>query len=325
MLAPMTVQEAVLSSRIEGTQATLGDVYLFESGVDPLSESSRQDVQEIINYRNALLFAESKLDSRPFNLNLLRSLHNILLGSVRGLYKARGEVRREQNWIGPPGCTAETADFVPPRWEALPGFLGDWESYYHSEQPDALVHLGVLHAQFEALHPFLDGNGRIGRLLVPLFLYEKRILSRPMFYISAYLERHREEYIGHLREIGRNSKGWQNWTRFFLNAITEQSRENTNKARQIIDLYEQLKKQLINVTHSQYAVPLLDAMFSKPIFQISHLYDNPHLPSKQMINTLVSRLKAANILKVMRTGKGRQAQVLALATLVNLCEGRNVI
>lgn len=174
LLSPLTTQEAVLSSRIEGTQATLGEVLKYDAGEEPQQESKRLDIQEIVNYRHALKVAQEELKTRPFNLNLLLQLHELLLDSARGRNKARGQFRRRQNWIGAPGSTVESADFVPPAPEVLPEHLDNWEKYYHLDRPDPLVQLAILHAQFEILHPFLDGNGRLGRLIVPIFLYEKR-------------------------------------------------------------------------------------------------------------------------------------------------------
>lgn len=162
LLSPLTTQEAVLSSRIEGTQATLGEVLKFDAGEEPQQESKRLDIQEIVNYRRALRVAEAELQSRPFNLNLLLHLHDLLLDSVRGRNKARGQFRKHQNWIGAPGSTVESADFVPPAPEILPEYLDNWEKYYHLDRPDPLVQLAIIHAQFEILHPFLDGNGRLG-------------------------------------------------------------------------------------------------------------------------------------------------------------------
>ncbi len=325
LLSPLTTQEAVLSSRIEGTQATLGEVLKFDAGEEPQQESKRLDIQEIINYRIALKVAEEELKSRPFTLNLLLQLHGILLDSVRGRNKARGEFRKVQNWIGAAGSTVDTADFVPPSPEVLPEFLDNWEKYYHLERPDPLVQLAVVHAQFEILHPFLDGNGRLGRLIVPIFLSEKQVLSRPMFYLSSYLEEKRDVYMGALRQLGREEGSWDRWIEFFLTALIEQAADNSRKARQILDLYEGLKERVINLTHSQFAVPLLDRLFEKPLFQSSHLEGLPNRPSKQAISTLLTRLKEAGILKVVRAGSGRRAQVLALAELVNLCEGRDAV
>jgi len=325
LLSPLTTQEAVLSSRIEGTQATLGEVLKFEAGEEPAEESKRLDIQEIINYRRALKSAERELEGRPFNLNLLLSLHRILLDSVRGRNKGRGDFRKVQNWIGLPGAPLEKAQFVPPRPEVLPGFLDNWEKYYHLDRPDPLVQLAIVHGQFEILHPFLDGNGRLGRLIVPIFLFEKRILSRPMFYLSAYLEAHRDEYVQALRGLGQREQAWNDWVEFFLNALFEQARENTRKARQILDLYERLKPRVLSLTHSQFSVPLLDYVFQQPVFQASALDSQPHMPSRQQIATLLGRLRDAGILKVVRQGSGRRPQVLALAELVNLCEGRDAL
>jgi len=325
LLSPLTTQEAVLSSRIEGTQATLGEVLKFEAGEEPKEESKRLDIQEIINYRRALMSATQELKTRPFNLNLLLKLHSILLDSVRGRNKARGQFRKTQNWIGPLGSPIEKAQFIPPKPEVLPEFLDNWEKYYHLDRPDPLVQLAVVHAQFEILHPFLDGNGRLGRLIIPISLFEKQILTRPMFYLSSYLDAHRSEYIRKLRAIDNESETWNDWVAFFLQALIEQAHENASKSREILDLYETLKGRVIDLTHSQFAVPLLDRIFERPVFQSSALDGKALMPSRPMIMTLLAKLKDAGILKVVREGSGRRAQLLALAELVNLCEGRTVV
>ncbi|HKF47899.1 MAG TPA: Fic/DOC family N-terminal domain-containing protein [Terracidiphilus sp.] len=324
LFSPMTTQEAVLSSRIEGTQATLGEVLKFEAGEEPQQESKRLDIQEIINYRIAMTTAETRLKVRPFNLNLLLELHGILLDSVRGRNKARGQFRRIQNWIGASGSSIESADFVPPSPEVLFDYLDNWEKYYHAEQPDPLVQLAIVHAQFEILHPFLDGNGRLGRLIIPLFLSEKKVLSRPMFYLSSYLDREREAYIARLRELGKDDEAWNRWIEFFLNALIYQAGEDSRKARSILDLYEKLKCRVIGLTHSQFAVPVLDRMFERPLFQSSTIQGIPNSPSKQAVSILLNRLKEADILRVIREKSGRRPQVFALWELLNLCEGREV-
>lgn len=326
LLSPLTTQEAVLSSRIEGTQATLGEVLKYEAGEEPIQESRRLDIQEIMNYRRALREAEEELKTRPFNLNLLLRLHSILLSSVRGRNKARGQFRDQQNWIGPPGSPMEEAQFVPPApGEGLKAALYNWEEYYHLERPDSLVQLAVIHAQFEILHPFLDGNGRLGRILIPLFLYEKNLLSKPTFYLSEYLEKNREAYIEHLRAIGRAQDAWNKWISFFLKGLIEQAQVNVNKARQIHELYDSLKKRVIDLTRSQFAIPLLDLMFQRPIFQSTHLDGSPTMPSRPMIMNMLGRLKSAGILAVIRQGSGPRAQVLALTELVNIAEGKKII
>ena len=326
LLSPLTTQEAVLSSRIEGTQATLSEVLRFEAGDEPEQESHRLDIQEIINYRAALLQAEHALATRPFNLNLLLEIHDRLLDSVRGRNKGRGHFRRVQNWIGAPGCTLEQADFVPPDPMVLMEYLDNWEKYYHADRPDPLVQLAVVHAQFEIIHPFLDGNGRIGRILIPLFLYEKKLLARPMFYLSAYLEENRGEYVTRLRALGGSSPAWNEWIQFFLTAVEIQARRNAEKARHIKALYERLKGQVIDLTHSQFAVPLLDVLFQNPIIPSTRVrLPGGIQPSRQAISLLLRALREAGILKVVREGSGRRAQVLALAELLDLAEGKPAI
>lgn len=326
LLSPLTTQEAVLSSKIEGTQATLGEVFRFEAGEEPGQESKRLDIGEIMNYRHALRHAEASLTQRPFNLNLLLELHSILLDSVRGRNKGRGQFRKTQNWIGAYGTPIEQAEFVPPDPMQLMEYLDNWEKYYHAERPDPLVQLAIVHAQFEIIHPFLDGNGRLGRILIPLFLFEKGLLSRPMFYLSAYLESHRDKYIARLRTLGQSPDAWNQWIEFFLTALIEQAQENASKARAILDLYEDLKRRVLELTHSQYAVPMLDQLFQRPVFQSSHIQlPVTPKPSRQAIAKLLRVLRDAGILSVIREGRGRRAQGLALAELINLCEGRDVI
>lgn len=324
LLSPLTTQEAVLSSKIEGTQATLGEVLQFEAGEEPREQSRKNDILEIINYREALHRAEKELKTRPFNLNLLLELHSILLDSVRGRDKGRGRFRITQNYIGKPGTPIEQADFVPPDPASLMEHLDNWEKYYHCDRPDPLVQLAVIHAQFEIIHPFNDGNGRLGRILVPLFLYEKKLLSHPTFYLSAYLEEHRDEYISTLRSIGQTDDGWNRWIEFFLKALDEQARKNADKALAIMELYEKLKTRIIELTHSQYAVPLLDQMFKHPIFRSTHFkLTDARMPSRATVATLLRALVRAGILTVVMEGRGRRPQILALTDLIDICEGRN--
>lgn len=322
LLSPLTTQEAVLSSKIEGTQATLGEVLKFDAGEAPPEETRRQDIHEIVNYRRALRLAVDSLVKRPFNLNLLLELHGVLLDSVRGKDRQPGRFRTTQNWIGKPGTPIEQAFFVPPNPLALPEYLDNWERYYHLERPDPLAQLAVIHAQFEILHPFSDGNGRLGRMVIPLFLYEKRLLSQPTFYLSEYFEEHRDNYVAHLRPLGREEGAWNRWVQFFLEAITAQAQRNASRVKDILALYNRLKENVIRITHSQYAVPLLDRMFISPIFQPNAIQQQPGMPSKPMVVNMLNRLKSAGILTVVREGSGRRPQVLALTELVELCESR---
>jgi Fic family protein len=326
LLSPLTTQEAVLSSKIEGTQATYAEVLKYEAGEEPKQEGRRLDIQEILNYRAALQVAEAELRTRPFNLNLLLHLHNVLLDSVRGRDKARGRFRTVQNWIGKPGSTIEAATYIPPEPNRVTGLLDNWEKYYHAGRPDPLVQLAMIHGQFELIHPFIDGNGRIGRILIPLFLYEMGLLSRPVFYLSAYIEAHKEEYMAALGALSsKREQGWNRWVEFFLTALANQAQANLASARKIIDFYERSKAEIIRITHSQFAVPLLDAMFKQPVFSPMQLERHQSLPSKQMTMSLLGRLREAGILVVTREASGRRSQILAFAELVNLCEGQEII
>ena len=324
LLAPLTTQEAVLSSKIEGTQATLGDVLRFEAGEPPESAERREDIHEILNYRKALHEAERTLRKRRFNLALLKRLHAVLLKSVRGVDKAPGEFRRTQVWVGVPGTPIEAARFVPPEPARVPRLLSNLESYWRSAELDPLVQLAVIHAQFEIIHPFRDGNGRIGRMLVPVFLYEKRLLARPMFYLSQYFDSHRAEYIARLRDLN-GQRSWNAWVAFFLQALAAQAEANATKARGILALYERLKTKTITLTRSEFAVPLLDHLFAQPVFASSALFGREDLPTKPVVTKLLNQLREAGTLKQLRAPRGRRAQVLALHELVNLCEGKEVI
>ena len=320
LLAPLTTKEAVLSSRIEGTQASLGEVFRFEAGEEPKQMERRLDIQEIVNYRTALEMARHDLADRPFSLNLLKRLHSVLLDSVRGRNKARGRFRTTQNWIGDYSAAIEDARYVPPDPARIMELLDNWEKYYHCDEKDALVQLSIIHAQFEIIHPFHDGNGRLGRILVPLFLYEKQLLDRPIFYISAYLEEHRDTYIDCLRNLDNGTKSWHAWIEFFLRAVSEQAEKNTAIARSILTLYNNLKDKIIELTRSQFSVPLLDCFFHRPIFQSKHIDLGPNGPSYVHISNMLRTLREAGVLQVVRESSGRRPQVLMLHELVDLCE-----
>jgi len=322
-LSPLTTQEAVLSSRIEGTQASMEEVLEFEAqAIEPEDTSKTADIQEIINYRAAI--AQAILDNRPLCLNMLKDLHATLLNSVRGRNKAPGEFRRVQNYIGPPGCTMETATFVPPAVDRMVSALDNWEKYLHYEERDRLVQLAVIKAQFELIHPFLDGNGRIGRMLVPLFLYEKGLLSSPVFYLSAYFEQHRDIYYTHLQAISKEG-AWNGWIEFFLTAVYEQANNNAEKVRGVLALYEKMKIEVSKATHSEYGIRALDALFSKPIFRASDFALSSTIPTRQTAATILRRLQKERIIKTLRPASGRRSAVLAFPSLINLVEGRRVL
>jgi Fic family protein len=198
--------------------------------------------------------------------------------------------------------------------------MDNWEKYYHLERPDPLVQLAILHAQFEIIHPFNDGNGRLGRMIIPLFLYDRHLLSQPMFYLSAYLEQHRDGYIDSLRALSEPGR-WNQWIAFFLQAVTTQAESNAQTARSIWSLYDRLKDQIARVTKSRYAVPLLDCMFETPVFRSTSLEKRPGMPSRQTIHSLLERLKEEGVLQVAVPGSGRRPELLILGELVELSRG----
>ncbi len=263
LLSPLITQEAVLSSKIEGTQATFGEVLEFEATGEAADGGKTADIHEILNYRAALKHAVHQMETLPLSQRVVKDAHRVLMQGVRGQNKTPGEYRRIPNWIGPPGCTAETARFVPAGADRVPDAMSAWERYLHTEAPDKLVQLAILHAEFEAVHPFLDGNGRIGRLLVPLFLVEKKLLSTPNYYISAYLESHRDEYYERLLAVSRDDD-WTGWCEFFLTAMIRQAEDNQAKAMAILDLYRAKKDWIAELTHSHHAIRALDRLFSRP-------------------------------------------------------------
>lgn len=322
LLSPITLREAVLSSRIEGTQASLAEVLQHEAG-EEFSEQKRQDIREIINYRRALFAAEEMLRKKPLSLNVIKELHSILLEGTRGHHSARGEFRRIQNWIGAPGSTIETATYVPPDVPHMKEALDLWEKYIHTDEKDPLVHLALVHAQFEIIHPFLDGNGRIGRMLIPLFLTEKAVLSKPVFYLSSYLESHREDYYSFLNRVtSRND--WQGWVVFFLRAVVEQAHENTEKGQAIHGLYEEMKKAVVEITRSQYAIAALDTIFKKPVFTSTDFIRISKIPN-QTAWSIMRQLKGEGVLKELRLAGGRKPALMGFPKLVNIAEGRNVL
>ena len=203
LLSPLSTKEAVLSSQIEGTQATLEEVLAFQSNPKKKT-SSYEDIQEIINYRKAMDMAVDKLDKLPLSARLIRNIHKVLLQGVRGEGKDPGNFRTGSVFVGKRGLGVEGASYVPPEHQKIKKYFGEFEKYIHFDEKDYLVQLAIIHAQFEIIHPFWDGNGRTGRILMPLFLYYKKVLHLPMFYLSEYFELHRNEYYNNLQNISQN-------------------------------------------------------------------------------------------------------------------------
>ena len=325
LLSPLTTREAVLSSRIEGTQASLEDVLQYEADVGEPSEEGDgkdtpeiRDIHEIINYRRAMSAAVEETKKRPFGINTIRDLHRILLTGVRGRNKDPGEIRRIQNYIAPPGTPIERATFIPPTPPMIMDALSNWEEYLHSDEKDSLVQLAILKAQFELIHPFLDGNGRIGRMLVPLILYHKVILSSPMFYISSYLERNRDVYYERLRAI--SSEGdWNGWISFFLKALIEQAEENSRKAKAILALYNSMKQRVPEITHSQHSIQAIDTIFSRPIFNSAYFIKKSEI-NKMTAQRILREMKESGILIVSRERRGSRSALYEFSELIDITE-----
>lgn len=315
LLSPLTTQEAVLSSKIEGTQATLEEVLEFEA--DPKKRTEKyDDIQEILNYRRAMRFSVKELDKKPLCLSLLKSIHSILLDSVRGKNRDPGNFRNSQVYIGKPGAGLEGATYIPPEPQRILDDLSNLEKYIHSEEKDILVQLAIVHAQFEVIHPFLDGNGRMGRILMPLFLYSKKALSSPMLYLSAYFERNRENYYERLSGISKEND-WENWIIYFLNAVIEQSQNNIKKAKSIHELYDSKKIKIVDLTHSQFAIKTLDFIFSFPIFSSSQFIKESKIPRASAARIL-GILEKGRVINVVEKGSGKRPTIYTFPKLLSI-------
>lgn len=322
LLSPITVNEAVLSSRIEGTQATLDEVLEYDAGI-VAAEGRRGDIEEVSNYRIAVQMAEAALAERPLSLSLIKSVHQRLMQGVRGRDKTPGAFRTDQNWIGRHGDPIEKARFVPPNPLILPQALEAWAAYLGDEGEDPILQTAIAHAQFEILHPFKDGNGRIGRMLIPLLLYQRGALSRPMFYLSEYLEAHRDVYYDRLLAITEQND-WQGWLEFFIEALTVQAESNLAKVRQIRDLYEEMRRRFVEVTHSQFSMAAVDAFFSRPVINATDFRQAAGFNTRVTANTMLRQLEAEGLIRRLREGAGPTPAIYAMTQLMNITEGRPV-
>jgi len=265
LIRPFVRREAVLSSRIEGTQATLGELLAAEAGA--AVERSPADLREVANYVVALEYGIKRLKKLPLSLGLLRELHQKLMAGVRGNYATPGEFRRSQNWIGPPGSTLANAVYVPPPPTELMACLGDWEKFLHDRSLPALVQIAMIHSQFEAIHPFLDGNGRVGRLLITLFLVEREILPTPLLYLSAFFEATRRDYYERLRGVTERGE-WSEWLQYFLNGVARQAEDALGRAERI------------NGHLAEWRVAAAGAASRVPLALVDQLAANPFLTIK---------------------------------------------
>ena len=263
LIAPLSQREAVLSSRIEGTEASLSELVLFEAANDA-PVRSRSDVLEVRNYRSAMNYGLDRMTELPLSLRLVRELHSRLMAGVRGQEMTLGEFRTSQNWIGSPGCLLNEANYVPPPPTELYECLGDWESFLHEElRIPPLLRCALMHYQFEAIHPFLDGNGRVGRLLIVLFLCTLGRLPAPVLYLSPYFERHRQDYYEHLRGVTERS-AWDEWLEFFLRAVIIQCRDAFVRSSRITALHEDYRQRLLADRAPPSAHNLLELLFVSP-------------------------------------------------------------
>ncbi|MCG8527165.1 MAG: Fic family protein [Opitutales bacterium] len=296
-------KEAVLSSQIEGTQSSLQDLLAAEARL--FSANLPKDVDEVINYVQAMNHGLSRLEQLPLSIRLIKEIHEQLLKGVRGGRLKPGELRQSQNWIGPGGCTLNEATFVPPPPEEVPNSLGALEKFLHDPgNLPALVQIGLAHAQFETIHPFLDGNGRIGRLLITLFLCEQEILQKPVLYLSHYFKQHRSEYYERLQAV-RDQGAWEEWLDFFIQGILLVSKEATETARRILELRENHRNQITD--HLGRAAGnghrILEQLYQSPILKVTDVEQLLNV-TFAAANSLISRLTRLGILQEI-TGQKR--------------------
>jgi Fic family protein len=296
-------KEAVLSSQIEGTQASLIDVLEFES--QALESDHPQDAAEVVNYIAAINYGLERLTDLPVSLRLIREIHRELMQGVRGSERDPGEFRKTQNWIGSGGCSLAEATYIPPPPYEMLQALNNLEKFVHDSTPmPALIKIGLSHAQFETIHPFLDGNGRTGRLLITFLLCEQNILKSPLLYISYYFKKYRAEYYDRLQSV-RDSGNWEGWLKFFLRGVYEVAQEASATARTIVNMKEQHRQLVLEKMgrRSGNGIALLESLYFRPIFNIEHVEAVTEL-SYPNANTLVKDLCNIGLLKEI-TGQKR--------------------
>ena len=296
-------KEAVLSSQIEGTQSSLQDVLAVEAQLFDLDLP--RDVDEVLNYVRAMNHGLARLRELPVSVRLIREIHAELMRGVRGGQLQPGDLRISQNWIGPGGSTLATATFVPPPQHTVPEALGDLEKYLHTQDGmPPLVKIALAHVQFETIHPFLDGNGRVGRLLITFLLTEQGLLHKPVLYLSHYFKQHRQAYYDHLQAV-RERGDWEAWLAFFLRGVTEVAGEAAETARRILLLREQhragITAQLGRVAGNGHKV--LEALYERPIVSVNDVRALTGT-TYAAANTLVARLVTLGVLEEM-TGYAR--------------------
>ena len=314
LIQPFLRREAVLSSRIEGTQTDLADLYVYEAGQLPLpgikTSPPESDLREVLNYVRALEYGLQRLDKFPVSLRLIREVHERLMKGVRGGHATPGEFRTRQNWIGAPNCTLNEASFVPPPVEEMQASLGVLEHYLHDDdQTPPLARLAYIHYQFEAIHPFIDGNGRIGRLLISLLLVHWNLMPMPLLYLSAYFERNRSQYYDLLMAVSQRS-AWREWLVFFLRGVEEQAEDAVDRAKQLQDLQVEWRHILQEKRATSLMFSAVDLFFEQPYFPPNFLRKRLKITHQAAMKTL-NRLESLNIIREL-SGRSRNRLYCAL-------------
>ena len=313
-------KEALLSSQIEGTQASLGDLFAYESG-DKLENLN--DVTEVVNYVKAMNYGLDRLQTLPMSLRLIKEIHTILLEGVRGSERLPGEFKRSQNWIGPPGCTLNEASYIPPSPHEALEAMGALERYVHAKvQLPILVDCALIHYQFETIHPFLDGNGRMGRLLITFYLCWKGVLHKPLLYLSYYFKKNRQEYYDRLNMV-RESGHYEQWVEYFLKGVEDIAGAAMDTARRILELQTSHRRLLWEKKiSSPIAVGILEQLFYTPAISIIQIAEH-FAVSYQAASTLVSQLEKIHILRE-NTGRKRDKRYVYDDYLNILAEGTKI-
>lgn len=306
---PFIHREAVLSSKIEGTRTSLEELYTFEARHQSLSSPS-SDAREVHNYVKALDYGMARLKSLPVSLRLIREIHKILMEGVRGDHLTLGKFRQSPNWIGPPGSTLENATFVPPPVNEMHKNLDNLEKFLHnpSDLPP-LIRLGLVHYQFEAIHPFLDGNGRIGRLLIILLLCEWNLLHQPLIHLSAYFEANQQEYYDRLLAVSQIGD-WEGWLNFFLEGVRIQSQDTIARIQRLENLLDKYRLMLHNERDSERLLQAVDYLIEQPVVTVRQIEAGIGVSDYKIAQRYVNKLEAFGIIREI-TGKPRNRIYLA--------------
>lgn len=321
-VSPIMVQEAVASSRIEGTRTTTSEVLAYEAGKTDIDPTRANDIQEVVNYQEAVRLATSMLEELPLSGRILKAAHEVLLQGVRGQFKSPGLYRVDQNWIGR-SYNIEEARYIPIEPNKLEDAMARWECYVNSDDHPSLMKIAVAHAEFESIHPFDDGNGRIGRIVVPLMLCSEGLMSQPCFYLSEFFEHRNNDYQDKLLAV--SSEGdWTGWITFFLEALETQATENNKKARAVFELFEETRRGLSEASNSPNAEKAIEHLFTSPIFPASAFTTIEGVNARtgrRLLNVLRDDM---GVVKEIVPHSGQKPAVLVFPRLMEILEGIRV-